>query len=206
VPMPSEQATTSNSARRLAGVLALIDAANAADPNTVATPQGERPAELVYGERMSATLGTFLPDASEHLAIAVRGQHIERWTSPRAAYPDGRIGYLKWRKDLKDHHAARVGALMAEVGYAPADIARVASLIRKERLKHDAEAQTLEDVVCLVFLRHYAESFIAKHDDDKVVDILAKTAVKMSKAGLEAASKLALPERLGRLIGVALAR
>ena len=190
---------------RLARVVDLIDAANAADPNPVATPDGERPAELVYGERMSAMLARFCPTASEHLTIAVRGQHIERWTSPRAAYPDGRIGYLKWRKDLKDHHAGRVGALMDEAGYAAPDIVRVASLIRKERLKHDAEAQTLEDVACLVFLTHHAGAFIAKHDDAKVVDILAKTAAKMSNGGLEAASRLALPERLGRLMGIALA-
>jgi hypothetical protein len=191
-------------AQPLTGVLALIDAANAADPNMIATPQGPQPAELVYGERMSAMLADFCPTASEHLAIAVRGQHIERWTSPRASYPQGRIGYLKWRKDLKDHHAARVGALMRQAGYDDAAIARVASLIRKERLKHDGEAQTLEDVVCLVFLTHYAADFIAKHDDAKVIDILAKTAAKMSKAGLEAASKLALPERLGHLMDKAM--
>jgi hypothetical protein len=189
---------------RLARILDLIDAANAADPNPVATTEGERPAELVYGERMSAMLARFCPTASEHLAIAVRGQHIERWTSPRPSYPEGRIGYLKWRKDLKDHHAARVGALMREAGYAAPDIARVAGLIRKERLKHDAEAQTLEDVACLAFLTHYAAAFIAKHDDAKVVDILAKTAAKMSKEGLAAACGLALPERLARLMGIAL--
>jgi hypothetical protein len=192
-------------AERLARVLALIDTANAADPNRIATPAGERPAELVYGERMSAMLAGFRPVVGEALAIAVRGQHIERWTSPRNSYPQGRIGYLKWRKDLKDHHAARVGELMRQAGYDEDAVARVASLIRKERLKHDAEAQALEDVVCLVFLTHYAADFIAKHDDAKVIDILAKTAAKMSAQGLEAASRLALPERLGRLMGEALA-
>jgi hypothetical protein len=192
------------SKERLNRVIALIDAVNAADPNVIATPDGPRPAELVYGERMSTELARFCPHAGDHLAIAVRGQHIERWTSPRSDYPQGRGGYLKWRKDLKDHHAARVSALMAEAGYATPDVERVAGLIRKERLKRDPDAQTLEDVVCLVFLAHYADAFIAKHDDEKVVSILAKTAVKMSPEGLEAASHLALPERLGRLLGKAL--
>ncbi len=190
---------------RRSRVFELIDAANAADPNMIATPEGPRPAELVYGERMSAMLARYRPEASDHLAIAARGQHIERWTSPRSSYPQGRTGYLKWRKDLKDHHAARVGALMAEAGYAPPDVERVAALIKKERLKFDPEVQALEDVVCLVFLTHYAADFIAKHEDDKVVSILAKTAAKMSQEGLEAAARLPLPERLARLLGEALA-
>jgi len=190
---------------RRARVFELIDAANAADPIAVTTPQGNRPAELVYGERMSEMLERFHPGAGDHLAIAARGQHIERWTSPRASYPEGRTGYLKWRKDLKDYHAHRVSALMAEAGYAPPDVERVAALIRKERYKFDPEGQALEDVVCLVFLKHYAGDFIARHDDDKVVSILAKTATKMSPEGLETARRLALPDRLARLLVAALA-
>ena len=54
--------------------------------------------------------------------------------------------------------------------------------MRKERLRADAEAQTLEDVACLVFLRHYAASFAAKHPEEKVLDILVKTQRKMSPA------------------------
>jgi hypothetical protein len=75
---------------RLTTVLNAIDAANAADPNR--DPDG-RPAALVYGERMSAELGRLAPDASGPLRIAARGQHVERWTLPRDAYPDGRAGY-----------------------------------------------------------------------------------------------------------------
>jgi len=190
---------------RRARVFELIDTANAADPNMVMAPQGERPVELVYGQRMSEMLARFHPGAGDHLAIAARGQHIERWRSPRASYPEGRTGYLKWRKDLKDYHAGRVGALMAQAGFAPPDVERVVALIRKERLKYDPEGQVLEDVVCLVFLKHYAADFIARHDDDKVVSILAKTAAKMSREGLEAAGRLTLPGRLARLLGKALA-
>jgi len=77
------------SSERRARVFELIDAANAADPVKVTTAEGERPAELVYGERMSDMLERFHPGAGDHLAIAARGQHIERWTSPRASYPQG---------------------------------------------------------------------------------------------------------------------
>ncbi len=93
---------------------------------------------------------------------------------------------------------------MAEAGYDAEDQERVASLLQKRRLKRDPEAQALEDVACLVFLEHYAPAFITKYDDAKVVDILVKTARKMSAEGLVAAGERQLDERLQRLIGVAL--
>ena len=94
---------------------------------------------------------------------------------------------------------------MAVCGYSDEEIARTGSLLRKERLKQDADAQTLEDVICLVFLRWEAEAFIAKHDDAKVRDILAKTAKKMSERGLQAAGGVPMGERLARLLTEALA-
>jgi hypothetical protein len=154
---------------------------------------------------MSETLDAFAPDAPEALKIAARAQHIERWTVPRTSYPEGRIPYLTWRKDLQKMHARRAGEIMAACGYTEDEIARTGSLLRKERLKQDPDAQTLEDVICLVFLRHEAGEFIAKHDDDKVRDILAKTAKKMSPAGLAAAGSVPMGERLSRLLGEALA-
>lgn len=183
----------------------LIDEANAADPNHVTVDGAARPAELVYTERMTAALERFDPDASEHLKIAARGQHIERWTSPRKDYDDGRIGYLKWRKELKDYHAKRLGEIMAEAGYGADDIARVQSLVKKERMKQDVEAQTLEDVVCLVFLEGYFADFAKKHEDGKVVDILRKTWPKMSDRGRAAALNLNMPDDARRLVEQALA-
>ena len=180
---------------RLDRAHALIDAANARDPAGLAEP---------YGQRMTETLEAFRPDAPEPLKIAARAQHIERWTVPRTSYPEGRVAYLTWRKDLQKLHARRAGEIMAQCGYPDEDIARAGSLLRKERLKQDADAQTLEDVICLVFLRHEADAFIAKHDDDKVRDILAKTAKKMSPRGLAAAAQVPMGERLKRLLGEAL--
>ncbi len=185
-------------------IFALIDLVNEKDPSVVDTGDGLRPVELVYGERMSATLGQFYSSASVPLQIAARAQHIERWTCPRNSYPAGRIGYLKWRKDLKAFHARRVGELMHQTGYEQSDIDRVAMLICKKGSKRDAEAQTLEDVACLVFLEHYANDFIAKHDDAKVIDILKKTARKMSEDGLAAAGRLHLGERLASLLATSL--
>ena len=169
--------------------LSAIDDANARDLNLEA---GE-PAELVYGRRMSEALAAFAPGASEALQIAVRGQHIERWLNPRRDFPDGKAGYIAWRNAAKRRHAERVAGIMAACGYGEAEIARAGALVRKERLRSDAEAQTLEDVACLVFLRHYALSFAAKHPEEKVLDILVKTQRKMSPRSRSAALDFGLP-------------
>jgi hypothetical protein len=190
----------SDDSPRLAQAFAAIDAANALDPYTTDVEGKREPAELVYGRRMSTTLGRISPQASEHLRIAVRGQHIERWTSPRKGYVEGRVGYLKWRKDLQDFHARRLGEIMAAAGYGENDIGRVGALIRKEQLKSDAEAQMLEDVACLVFLAHYLGDFVAKTDPDKLASILAKIWNKMSPSGRDAALKLTLPPAIPALL------
>jgi len=190
---------------RFATVIELIDTANSKDPRMTPDDPCGCPAALVYGQRMAAMLEEFDPSADDLLRIAVRAQHIERWTRPRADYPSGRAGYLKWRADLKRFHAAQTSDLMQQAGYATDDIERVAALIRKEGLKRDPQAQTLEDVACLVFLKHYAADFIADHDDTKVIGILAKTARKMSPEGVSRAAALPLSERLGRLLTSAVA-
>lgn len=191
---------------RLARVLSLIDEANASDPNVVAANGTQVPADLLYGQRMSACLATFKPDATEHLQIAVRAQHLERWKLPRNAYPMDRKGYHQWRNEQKRRHAERVSELMEEAGYAEADRARVAAIVRKEGLKRDPESQALEDVACLVFLQHYAVDFAAGRERDQLVDIVAKTWRKMSDDGHRAALDLSLDPGLKEIVAAALDR
>ena len=165
-----------------------IDAANARDPNRELDDSGTSvPKEQLYARRMSAKLEQFCPDASEHLRIAAHGQHIERWTSARSDYPEGRSGYKQWRAELGLFHANRCAELMQECDYASDDIERVKYLVQKRGIKRDRETQTLEDVICLVFLDHYLEDFAAKHTRDKLIDILQKTWPKMSPEGQAAA-------------------
>jgi hypothetical protein len=161
---------------KLDRVLAAIDAANAADPDR----REGAPAARLYGERMSAELARLFPDASDALKIAARGQHIERWTSPRGRYPEGREGYLAWRRDLAAYHARRVGEIMAAAGYPDETIALTGRMIRKEGLKRDPEVQALEDVICFTFLRWYFAPFAAGRAPEEVERIVAKTARKMS--------------------------
>ncbi|RAH99354.1 DUF4202 domain-containing protein [Acuticoccus sediminis] len=180
---------------RFERVIAAIDAANAADPNL--DEATGRPASVLYGERMSEELDRLAPDAAEAVKIAARGQHIERWTSPRESYPEGRAGYLAWRTDLATFHAGRVTGLMAEAGYDEAERDAVASLLRKEGIKRNPDMQLLEDVICFVFVRHYFTPFAAKHADEDVMRILTKTARKMSaEARARMAEEFDLPPHL----------
>lgn len=185
--------------------IALIDRKNSDDPNTEFFLDKNYPKELLYSQRMSEKLMHFKPHASEELRIAARAQHICRWQSPRDSYPMDRIGYLKWREDLKKMHARLTSEILEEVGYDTDFIERVSFLIRKKLIKKDEGTQTLEDVICLVFLQYYFEEFAEKHPDEKVIDILQKTWGKMSEEGHQAALNLPLSEKSLGLIKRALA-
>lgn len=171
---------------RLEAAIAAIDGANAADP------KGEA---RVYGERMTAELMRLFPDASEVLQIAARGQHVERWLLPRASFPDGKEGYLAWRREQARRHADRVARIMSDAGYSEIDCARAGVLLRKEGLKRDTEVQALEDVICFVFLRWYFTPFADGRAAEDLLDIVRKTARKMSAEGrARVLDEFALPE------------
>ncbi|WP_298817659.1 DUF4202 domain-containing protein [uncultured Roseibium sp.] len=173
--------------------IAAIDEANTADPNL----EEGAPAARLYGERMSSELSRLFPQASDPLKIAARGQHIERWTVPRATFPEGKAGYHAWRRHLAGHHAQRVGEIMAAAGYAAEDIAAAERMLRKEGIKQHADVQALEDTICFVFLKWYFAPFAAKHSDEKVLGIVQKTARKMSgEARRRVGEEFDLPEPL----------
>ncbi len=194
---------------RFDAVIADIDAANADDPRTVSVHGAARPYEVVYAERMTARLAVMYPEASEILKIAARAQHIRRWDISRADFPEGRNGYNDWRRTCREHHGKVISEIMARHGYPQGDIERVVMLIKKEQLKKDRESQALENVVDVVFVDHYFDDFLAKYsqyDEDKMVDIVAKTLKKMSPKGHQAALGLDLPERTRALIMKAVER
>lgn len=128
-----------------------------------------------------------------------------RWRIPRDTFPMDRAGYLRWRTTLYDFHADQAAEVLREVGYDPATSDRVRALIRKQDLKIDPDAQTLEDVICLVFLESYLGAFSNEHDEEKLVRILRKTWKKMSPRGHAAALSLPLGPREQALVAKALA-
>ncbi len=182
-----------------------FDEANKKDPNTEVFNGKTYPKELLYAQRMTSTLNNFASAASEALQLTARCQHICRWEIPRDSYEMNRVGYLKWRQDLKKHHAKKATEILTALNFDKETIDQVSFLLLKKQLKKSAETQTLEDVICLVFLDYYLEPFIKKHDDDKLIDILQKTWKKMSEKGQNAALKLQLSNKASELVAKALA-
>jgi hypothetical protein len=186
---------------RLAKTLAAIDAANAADPRRTVDGASQKcrggaadgkPVEVDHSDRLTRWVERLCPTPSDALRIAARGQHIERWTSPRSTFPEGRAGYLRWREELKKFHARRVGDLMREAGYGPEDVARVTALITKAAHRAgDSEGQALEDGLCLVFIETQYRDLAAKTPKEKMDDIVQKTLRKMSPIAQQHAVALA---------------
>jgi hypothetical protein len=175
---------------RLIEAFRRFDEANREDPNVEFVDGTPTPKELAYGQRMSARLDSFAPDAPEVVKLAARAQHIRRWEVPREDYPEGRAGYLKWRTDLYKRHGDIAGKIMRDVGYDEDSIERVRTLLRKRGLKTDPDVQLLEDVICLVFLEHYFHDFAKKHQREKLIPIIQKTWKKMSERAHAAALAL----------------
>lgn len=182
-----------------------IDAAHAADPNR--TPD-DRPAELVYADRMEAWVVRLNPAAPPLLRLAARCQHLERWQVPRATFPEGRAGYLAWRRSLYTRQAGRARELLLSAGIDPSAAAEAAVWIAKEGLRANPGTQALEDAACLVFLENEIGAFAATHTAyprEKFIEILRKTWRKMSPAAHAAALALELPPAIAELIRAATA-
>lgn len=191
--------------------VALIDAANNEDPNKESADGKVWPKELLYSHRMSDMLQRYLPDADEAMKLAIRAQHIQRWKSPRNAYPMDRIGYLKWRKDLYKFHAQTAADLLVQAGFRDDVIDRVKHAVAKKGIKDNPDTQLLEDVSGLVFIEHYMLPFADKHpeyDEEKWLDIIRKTWKKMSERAHQFALSggIKLPEPLVPLIQKAVAK
>lgn len=173
----------------LEAALDAIDAANAEDPRILVVRGSSRPWALGEGELATLWLDELRPDAPDALRIAVRAHHIRRWETPRDSYPEGRAGYLKWRTHLYDVAAQHVARIMRDAGYDDDAVAQAAQLMHKRNLRGDDDAQTYEDVLCLVFLESQFSDFAARTDPDKLDGIVTKTLLKMSDAAKAAWEK-----------------
>lgn len=188
-------------ADRFAAAVAAIDEANAHDPNRVTVGGRARAKELVHAEVVERWVRHLDPEAGELQLLAARAHHLRRWVVPRSDYPEGRAGYLRWRRDHKTRQAAEVSAILTEHGYRPDEVAVVADLVAKRNLGTDPLVQIHEDALCLAFLELQFAEVAAQLGDDRTVDVLRKTIAKMSRAGIEAASGLPLSPDLAALLG-----
>lgn len=188
----------------LTAAVAAIDTANAADPNIVEWQGREWPRAQLQGVLATEWLDALDPTASDEVYLAARAHHVRRWTIARASYPDGRSGYLRWRRDLKDVHAHVVAEILPATGVAPAAVQRVQALVRKVGLGRDPETQLVEDAICLTFLETQFEELAARLDHDRLVAAVQKTIDKMSEravalvaqARLSPAARAALDDAL----------
>lgn len=161
----------------------LFDAYNREDPNTIMWGETEYPREYFYALQLYNWVKKLSPESSEQLILASRCQHIGRWKIPRAQYPAGKAGYLRWRTDLARFHADTAVDLLKEAGYSEAEAMELRHILLKENIKHDDDVQVMENALCLVFLEFQYEDFISKHDEEKVIRVLQKSWKKMSEPG-----------------------
>jgi len=176
----------------LTAAFAAIDAANAADPNIIEWRSERWPRAQLQGMLATEWIETLDPQASDEVLLAARAHHVHRWAIARTSYPDDRVGYLRWRRALKEVHAEVVGELLPPAGISVDAVARVQALVRKEGLGRDPETQLLEDAICLTFLETQFEDLAARLDHERLVSAVQKTVVKMSEqaVGLVAQTRI----------------
>jgi hypothetical protein len=177
---------------RLEAAIAAIDAANADDPNRIDVGGVSRPKELAHAELMTAWIERLVEQPSEAQCLAARAHHLRRWVSPRDSYPEGRAGYLRWRKDQGRRQAEEVAEILERSGYDQATVGRVQAIITKVDLRSDPEVQAHEDALCLVFLQTQLLELAADLGPERAVEVLAKTLKKMTPRGRSEALELDL--------------
>ena len=184
-----------------AAALAAIDAANAADPTLL---EGE-PLALVQGRLADGWVLQLDPAPSDSLRLAARAHHLRRWVVPRTSYPEGRPGYLRWRRDQKTRHGEELKELLGEVGVVKSIIDRACQIVVKTGLGSDPEVQHFEDAVCLTFLGTQLVPLTERLERQHMIGVIGKTLAKMSGDGKALALTMTFPENVTELLVAALA-
>jgi hypothetical protein len=177
---------------RFDAAIAAIDAANADDPTHLEVRGHIEPLALAHGRLATEWVLHLRPDAPEPVLLAARAHHLRRWEVPRSSYPEGRVAYLRWRREQKARHARDVEAILEGVGYDSTDVERVQSLIQREGLGADPDTQLVEDAACLVFVETQLVSTAATLEHDHMISVLHKTARKMSPQAVAALADVPL--------------
>ena len=102
----------------------------------------------------------------------------------------GRAGYLQWKRAQRWRHAEDLGALLTELGYEPNEVARAQTMV----VRQGDGGQLVEDAACLVFIETQLAAVATQLDHDHLLDVIRKTAKKMSPAALAAVGQMPLGE------------
>lgn len=189
---------------RYAAAIAALDAANDGDPARIVVRGVELPLAQAHGTLAAAWVTELHPDADETWLLAARAHHLRRWELPRSSYEAGRAGYLKWKRDQRRRHADDAAVLLAGFDYDAASIERVQALIRRDHLATDPGSQAIEDAACLAFVETQLADVATKLDRAHLIDVLRKTAKKMSPEGAAAIARIPLAETERALLREAL--
>lgn len=191
---------------RFQEAIRMVDAANAEDSRTELLDGEARPRELLFATRVYDWVLRLVTDPSESLLLAARAHTVRRWRIPRDQYPKTTVGYHQWRDALAQFHAAQAAEILKTAGYGDDVIETVADLTTRKNFPGDADARTLEDADCLVFLETKLGDYLDEWDDRKTVNILARTLRKMTPEGRAQAFALALGAREQDLVRQAVQR
>ncbi|MCO5565929.1 hypothetical protein L7F22_019604 [Adiantum nelumboides] len=135
------------------------------------------------------------------IKLAARCQHLERFATPRNTFPEGKAGYLQWRRSLYTIQADKASALLLEAGLSEQEAKVVHTWVSKTDLKPGKEGgewgtQVLEDAAVLVFLQDQLHHFASQHPGYT----REKTWRKLSEDGKQAALGLQMPGPLKSII------
>lgn len=190
--------------QRTASAIAAIDAANAGDPSVVTVRGADHPLAQIHGVLAHEWVLHLHPDADDTWLLAARAHHLRRWELPRSGYDPGKAGYLRWKRDQRQRHARDVAILLAPLGFDDAAIERVQALVRRDNLAVDAGSQAIEDAACLAFVETQLADVATKLDRAHLIDVLRKTARKMTPAGAASIALIPLAEAEQQLLADAL--
>lgn len=185
-------------------VLSAIDDYNKKDTKSEIFEGQSLASEIIYSIKVSRWVKLLNENPSEELLIAARGAHIGRFEIPRENYPTGLKGYYQWKSYLLQYHSEKVAAIMQANSYSQSSIKIVSDIIMRKNIKTNAEAQTLEDAVSLIFLEYQLLPLMAKTTEEKVLNAIVKTWSKMSTLAHAKALKLPLPTNAKEVIEKAL--
>ncbi len=100
--------------------------------------------KVLDAHKKSATAsGTAIPvelQDEDLLLLASRCQHLERFATPRSTFPDGKAGYLQWRRSLYTKQADKAKAILISSGVSDESADRVHKWVRKGELNVGKES------------------------------------------------------------------
>jgi hypothetical protein len=163
--------------------VAQFTAIGATDPRRVIWEGRELPRQLGEAACLLYYVNRLQPAPSLALVLATHCQHLRRFAYPRSEFPEGRDGYLNWRKQAAQRSAEEARRILDGVGFGGPIIEQVLAIMTKQDRRHNLDCQTMEDALCLAFFRLDAPEFSTKHAADEVTRILRRTWLKMSEHG-----------------------